>query len=413
MGKKSRGKRERKLAQMSSDPSFLLRKMLGLREQNAGRMSLAKPFCERLEATRALFRQYQRLDTAIALGVSELWPANTGSPIKHIFAWRVLLDLPNNAQEGIPIASYADFKTFVEALYATWPEFPMLEDFSPEADWGQTKTRLGHDFVPMFYGSCIERTTDFVDAFRITYAHVPEALADMDLAAALQARIIDSMPGLRTAETTEAQRAHVEVAPEDFWLTCRSMLQQIGNDIAGWRNKAGRALDTYFGAFKAPLTWEVFGNTVMQGATLPFLAVESDGTWVPMSVRSAPRLLIDHWAAKNLTGVSSQTHRKVAQFVAERFSRTVMGPLTLFVGDTACENLPISCIISADSGVYLICTCDHASSKRLTNAAKNTYTKVRHGPPISFRLGNGRGLVLSNDGNAPSADERKRPANPC
>lgn len=72
MGKKSRGKRERKLAQMSSDPSFLLRKMLGLREQNAGRMSLAKPFCERLEATRALFRQYQRLDTAIALGVSEL-----------------------------------------------------------------------------------------------------------------------------------------------------------------------------------------------------------------------------------------------------------------------------------------------------------------------------------------------------
>lgn len=406
MGKKSREKRERRLARMEVDHSFLLREMLGFHGKIAYEKDHENSFRKRLEATRALLRQYERLDAAIALSVSELWLANTGSPIKHIFAWGVLLDLPHDHQGGMPIASYADFKAFAEALYEAWPDFPMLEDFSSEDDWGEIKVRLGQAFVPMFYGSCIERTPDFVEAFRITYAQVPEAQAHMDLAIALQARIIESMPALGCAPVGEPQQAHVEVPPEDFWLACRSTLQQVGTDIADWRDKARGALDTRFGAFNAPLTWSAFGDMVMRGAALPFLAVESDGTWVPMSVRSAPGVVIDHWANKAMVGVSAHTHRRLARFVAERFPGTAMGPLMLVIGDTVCEELPISCVISADSGVYLICACDHASHERLSIAAKGVYAKVRRGAPIHFRLAGGRGLMLSKDGtNGPSADE--------
>lgn len=406
MGKKSQEKRDRRIARMSADQGLLLRKFREYEGRSAYEAEVAKAFHARLEATRVLIRQYKRLDAAIALSVSELWPANAGSPIKHIFAWGVLLDLPDDGQGGMPIASYADFKAFAKTLYETWPEFPMLEDFSPEADWGQTKVRLGRVFVPMFYGSCIERTPDFVEAFRITYAHIPEALAHMDLAVALQARIIEAMPDLGLAPAEKSQRAHVEVPPEDFWLACRSTLLQVGADIADWRDKAGGALETGFSAFKAPLTWRAFGDAAMQGAALPFLAVESDGTWVPMSVRSAPGIVVDHWANKELAGVSAHTHRRLARFIAERFRGTVMGPLTLFVGDTACEDLPVSCVISADSGVYLICSCDHASNERLSTAAKGAYAKVRRGASIHFRLVDGSGLMLSKDGTTgPSADE--------
>lgn len=406
MGKKSREKRERRLARMDADPGFLLREMLRFHERVDYEKDQETPFHKRLETTRALLRQYRRLDAAIALCVSELWPANAGSPIKHIYAWGVLLDLPDDGPEGMSITRYADFKTFAETLYKTWPEFPMLEDFSPEADWGQTKVRLGRAFVPMFYGSCIERTPDFVEAFRITYAHIPEALAQMDLAVALQARIIEAMPSRRATSAEESQRALVEVPPEDFWLACRSTLLQVGADIAAWRDKAGSVLETGFGTFKAPLTWSAFGDAAMQGAALPFLAVESDGTWVPMSVRSAPGVVVDHWANKELDGVSTHTHRTLARFVAERFRGTVTGPLTLFVGETGCEDLPVSCVISADSGVYLICACDHASNERLSIAAKGTYAKVRRGAPIHFRLADGRGLMLSKDGTTgPSADD--------
>jgi len=384
MGKKSRKKRERKLARMEAD----------------------RPFNQHLEATRELFRKYERLDAAIALSASELWLANTGSPVKHIFAWAVLLDLPHDGQGGVPIASYADFKAFADALYDVWPEFPMLEDFSPEADWGQTKVRLARDFVPMFYGSSIERTPDFVEAFRITYAHIPEAQSHMDLAIALQAHIIESLPNLGTGAMEEAQQAYVEVPPEAFWLDCRSMLVQVGTNIASWRDKAGSALETNFGAFKAALTSGEFGDAIMQGMALPFLAVESGGTWLPMSVRSAPGVVLDHWANKKVLGTSSRSHRRLAQFVAERFPRTIMGPLNLLIDGAVFENPPISCLISDQSRVYLICACDHASSEQLSNAAKETYEKVAQGASIHFLLEDKRGLMVSKDGiTGPCADE--------
>lgn len=147
MGRKSREKRERRLARMKADPSTLLSEIVGVHERTAHAGDQDKQFSKCLEATKALLRKYERLEAAIALGVSELWPANAGSPVKHIFAWRAFLDLPHDERGGTPINSYADFKAFAEALYETWPEFPMLEDFRAEADWGQTKTRLGQRFV--------------------------------------------------------------------------------------------------------------------------------------------------------------------------------------------------------------------------------------------------------------------------
>lgn len=406
MGKKSRAKRERRLAQLEAGHSNRLDEVLGFSKQIAHRVDKDDPFDQRLDATRSLLRQYRRIDAAIALCVSDLWPANTGSPVKHIFAWNALLDLPHDSQGEMAIVSYTDFKAFVDALYVAWPEFPMLEDFSAEADWGQVKARLGLRFVPMFYGSCIERTPDFVESFRITYAHVPEAQAHMDLAIALQAGIIDAIPALGLADAEESQRGHVEVPPEDFWVACRSTLLQIGAEIADWRTKAGRTLETRFGAFKAPLTRGAFGDAVMQGTALPFLAIESNGTWVPISVRNAPGVVIDHWADKEVGAVDAHTHRRLARFVAERFRGTVMGPLTLSVGGAACKDIVISCIVSADSGVYIICACDHASNERVSNAAKATYAKMRHDAPIQFRLEDGRELMSSKNGTTgPSADE--------
>lgn len=403
MGKKSKKKRERTSARMGTDPDFLYRRMFGIHEGASYKMDQESVFQKYVEAVRALLRQHNRLDAAIALSVSELWPANTGSPVKHIFAWSVLVELPNDDHGGMPITSYAEFKQFAKALYKVWPEFPMLEDFCPEVDWGQIKVRLGQSFVPMFYGSCIERTPDFVESFRITYAHVPEALAHMDLAIALQAGIINSMPDLNAAES---QSAHVELPPENFWLACRAALLRVGSDIADWREKAGGTLDARLGDFKAPLTWNTFGDAVMQGLALPFLAVEATGTWVPMSIRNAPGVVIDHWANQEVAGISVHTHRALAHFTAERYPRTVRGPLMLYVSNIACENLPVSCVISDISGVYLICACDHASAGRLSNAARDTYVKVKHGATIRFRLPNGHGFSLAKEGaTGPSAEE--------
>jgi hypothetical protein len=194
MGKKTQKKRTKKRVTKSLDRSTLMQQFLLGQGRTAYQAEAEKKFQASLEATRNVLRSYKRLDAILALGVSDLWPENVASPVKHLFAWTVLLGLDDGEGDLQPIASYQEFQVFIEEIYAAWPDFPMLEDFTPEADWGQVKIRLGGDFIPMFYGSCIERTPDFVEAFRITYAHMPEALAEMNLAVAVQASIIRAVP---------------------------------------------------------------------------------------------------------------------------------------------------------------------------------------------------------------------------
>lgn len=407
MGKKSRLKKGRRLARMQSKPKELFFEVEKL-EPTDTQSGQSDHFEHCLVATKAVLGRYKPLDTAIALFTSELWPANVGSPIKHILAWRTLLELPSDSKGRKPIASYAEFKEFVEALYQAWPDLPMLEDFCSEADWGQIKARLGTEFVPIFYGSCIERTPDFLEAFRVTYSELPEAQAQMNLALAIQARIIDSISHVENNSKEGPQPGYVEVPTEAFWLECKSEIPKIGADIAQWRNEAGKELETRPSEFTVPITSNSFGDTVMQGQALPFLAVEIEDIWVPLSVRSGPSVVIDHWANKDGIKVNARTHQRLAQFVSERFQRVVPGPITLYVDNTAKEELPVSCILSGKTALYLICACDRTSYEQLSHAAKDIYTKVKSGAQLRFRLANGRELALSKGRiSGPSADELK------
>lgn len=298
MGKKSRLKKERRLVGMQSKSKGLFFEVEKL-EPTDTQSEQSVHFEHCLVATKTVLGRYNHLDTAIALFTSELWPANVGSPIKHIFAWRALLELPSESEGRKPITSYTEFKELLEALYQAWPDFPMLEDFCSEADWGHIKVRLGREFVPIFYGSCIERTPDFVEAFRITYSEIPKAQAQMNLAIAIQARIIDSISHVETDSEEGPQPGYVEVPTEAFWQECKSEISKIGADIAQWRTEAGRELEIRPSEFTVPFTSNTFRDTVMQGQALPALAVEIENVWVPVSARNSLSVVIDHWASKD------------------------------------------------------------------------------------------------------------------
>lgn len=406
MGRKSREKRERRLAKSAGDPDVLLRQMMSWHDQFGERKQLKDAFLVQVRQTRTLLSQYDAADVALAIGVSELWPANAGSHVKHAFAWCLFLDTPLGSRGGRRIESYADFQRFAEALYATWPHFPTLEDFSPKADWGQIKVGLGGRFVPVFYGSSIERVPDFIEAFRITYADVPDALAQMDLVVALQALIIEAIPHLAQSPVVDAECGHVELPPEDFWLSCTDVLQNIDQQSASWRQRAGSSLDGEVGGYKAPLTWDSFGNAAFTGDAVPFLGVNVAGTWYPMAVRSAPGTVIDHWAKKKASGVSHEVHRRLGRFVFERFDGTLSGPVMLVLGSEVCRELPISSVTSAPTGVYLVCACDHRALEKQSAVAAAVMAKAQQTKNIRFKIVGGPEVLLSENGvNGLSADE--------
>lgn len=408
MGKKSRDKRERRSAKASEDPGLLLRQMTSLHDQLGRRKEVEKTFLAQVQRTRALIGSYVPADVANAIGVSELWPANAGCHVKHAFAWCVFLDLPLQGRGNRRIETYADFRDFASALYAAWPHFPTLEDFSPEADWGHTKVRLGGRFVPIFYGSSIERVPDFIEAFRISYADEPDALAQMDMVIALQALIIEGIPDLEHAPVANAEPGQVELPPEEFWVACCKVLQNVGQRTIEWRQAAGTDLDAEVGSYKAPLTWEGFGNAAFAGAAASFLGVNVAGTWYPVAARSGPGAVVDHWANKNRKGssVTPQVHLTLGQFIFERFDNSLPRPVTLVTGGEVCAELTISCVISATTGVYLICACDHDLLDEQAAAANRVLARVQREGTARFKLVRGPEILLSKDGvNGPSADE--------
>lgn len=406
MGRKSREKRERRAAKMSMDPQLSAKIFESLFRRNDRDSELESEFQKHIEQMQVVLQQYNRIDAALALSVSDLWPANVASPIKHMFAWAVLLRMGKPTTEALPIATYEAFAGFVNALYAVWPDFSILEDFSPEADWGQTKIRLGSDFVPMLYGSCIERTPDFVEAFRISYADVDAAQADMNLAVAVQAHIIESFPDLSRADLPEPSSGHVEVPPEEFWTTCLTTLLQLANDLARWRSQASKDLEIGFDAIHVPLTRNGFGNAVMEGQALPFLAVTDGEHWLPMSVRSLPGVVVDHWAKDRIGSLGAQAHQMLGHFAAQRFRNTRVGPMTPMLGSSVMSQLTVSCIVPSKTGVYLICACDHASYEKASRAAKQIYAALNHGELANFLLEDGRGFSMGRrEKQGLSADE--------
>lgn len=163
MGKKSRLKRERRLKKSGHCVTIW----------DGGHHEVAS--CDTdfrccSQQLAELFSQYNAKDVAIALGVSELWLPNIASPVKHHFAMCVFVSMREdqfNQSNGID--GYVAFCDFIRKVYALLPNFPSLEDFIPEPDWGSVRVVSQSLRLKVFYGGSVERITDFIEAFKLKY----------------------------------------------------------------------------------------------------------------------------------------------------------------------------------------------------------------------------------------------------
>lgn len=407
MGKKSREKRERReRADARNAVASLLKQAQEFPGSSGQQEEVDLHFQRDVAAVEAVLRKYVRFDAAVALAVSDLWPPNVASPVKHVFAWAVLLGLQSDSNDAQSIQTHEDFASFLRELYAAWPKFPTLEDCPIEPDWGHVRVHLGDSYVPMFYGSCVERLPDFVEAFRITHAGNQEALADMDFAVALHADLIAAVPGTAGAALPEPNPGHVEVPPEGFWASCRAALLSTGTRVDQWRANASTELVASVGAYKAPLTWASFGDAALTGRALPFLGVAQGEAWVPVSLRSGPGVIIDRWAEAEPPSITAQTHKAVGRYVADRLRHVVVGPMKLMVSRQEFPGLTVSCTTTGGSKVHLFCTCDHLSFEAAGAEASAAYAALRRGGVLNLRMDDGRGLAFGRGEQVgPGADD--------
>ncbi len=352
MGKKSRLKRERRTHKFD-----LLQRLEDSHQQIY--KDAEENFQASLRALGDLFAEYSAEDVVLALDVSDLWLPNISSQVKHHFALGVAVSMPEEQFAGIKrLKTYAEFCEFIRAVYKLLPSFPMLEDFIPEPDWGNIHIALNGNYPAIFYGGSVERIPDFIEAFRLLRSDQPEAMRDLALAVMLQDQVISHVRPETVGNADGVSSGHIETPSESHWSECLEALRRVCEIVQPYADNLNLDLVLEQGNFKRPATWSLFGDAVLQGASLPALLARINGKLIPISLRNTTSVVIDFWAEREKDsplGESAPVNRRIGRFLALRFGQdsVVEGPtrLTSRTGELAKR---FAAVLRTDKKFYLI-----------------------------------------------------------
>lgn len=356
MGKKSRLKREKRKAQTDVPP-------VAVQAPRSKQPSRDKRFCEQQAELKDYLVQFGANDVILALGVSDLWRPNRSSQVKHSLAMLIALSIPLREYQALrPIVTHDEFVIFLNGLRRLLPSFPMLEDFVPEADWGEIRVAGATGFERIFYGGSVERIPDFIEAFRLLQAEHPVAIGDMNLAIALQAHILEAIDSSLAGRDDHVAAGHLEVPTNVFWFSCREALLSTYAAIQAHVGGTSGALVVELGALKAPDSLESFSDAIMMGTALPIVLVQVEDTYLPIAPRAASSVVIDLWheqaSALSMDGLGKLAGR-LGKFLSHRLREhdVVVGPADL-IGTSHRFDRQIAAVIRSAGKLFFILPID-------------------------------------------------------
>lgn len=327
----------------AAPPSIDWRKLITERKAIAEPAFLAS--CTRL---RSLFTQYAAEDVFLALNVSDLWPPNISAQVKHQLAFGICVSIPLGDFSSERLDTYERFASFTQAMIDVLPSFSSLEDYWPEADWGEIMFIDDVDARPTFYGGTVQRIPDFIEAFRILYGEASPAMADMRSAQRVQSDFLEKVRRPEEVSPDDAHTGHIEVPSRWFWEALRTALPiETGVFVT-------RELLATLGNPAAWRTEMEFGNAVLRGEALPWLGVKVGEKYLPLSLRNGPVVVLDYWSESTKVPVPDASRRFV-EFLGQRIaSRGLLeGPLQV-VNRRSRGSHPIAAVVPAEDRHYLI-----------------------------------------------------------
>jgi hypothetical protein len=221
MGKK---KSKKPFRSPSTKPQLPVEMQRAMDERRAMIEKAFEAACRRVRSVLTLFRPG---DALAALNVSDLWQPNRASQVKHQLAFSLLVSTPADSFAAAQMATYGDFAGFCGALVQAFPDFSMLEDYVPEADWGAVKFLLDDDPIPILHGGPVQRIVDFMEAFRICHGAGSQAMSDLEHAVGLQRDLLRQVPVNGVDQADGPDSGHIEVPPASFWEAAMPALNQL------------------------------------------------------------------------------------------------------------------------------------------------------------------------------------------
>ncbi len=285
-----------------------------------------------------LYKNYSLTDIASSLFVSSLWLPNNGSTVKHQLHTAIFATIkPNQFKSEANIKTFKDFKTFCSKLFELTPEFPSLEDYIPNFDWGEVKYH--HDGVnyKIFYGTEISHVYDFLTAFELLFVEFNQEYLKLsgrspsnELAEVLSIQNdivnnIDTQPPKSYYDNLEL--GHIEIPSQKFWIQGKREFERLSLLIKNSSLKEEFSIE--IGSEKlSKLNWEDFGQNVFEGTLVPALFIKQGNSYYPLIPRRYSGVFIENWSRvfvkyKNLIKKGSLDYQsalslRISEFIASR-----------------------------------------------------------------------------------------------
>ncbi|MEG9303065.1 hypothetical protein, partial [Psychrobacter celer] len=299
----------------------------------------------------SFLRQYFPQEVIIAINVIELWLPNISATFKQSILVNTFLSIPEKKFKGKKsLHTYEAFEQFTKYLITIFPEYPMMEDYVPEIDWGEIKFELNNQLYNIFYGGVIERVPDFLQAFLIVHGDKPEAIKAMSCALKTQSYVINQLKNI--VELPEIiENGHLEVPSIRFWTECKEVLINLDKYIYDIPNIISISLGkegTYSSVHE-------FSNSFMQSQVNQNIFVQITEKHYPFSIRNSISVVIDKFAKKSVD-VKDVSFR-LLDFINRRVSTSSEQPLQL-VDSNQIYSTVITAVLHAQDKFYFVIILD-------------------------------------------------------
>lgn len=250
-----------------------------------------------------IFKKYSFNDIIKSIFVITLWNNNSSAILKQIFIIICLISLDEfEFEKKDKILNYYDFERFTQSLIKNLPEFPTLEDYCPEQDWGEVKFFHNNFHYKIFYGSEICNIYDYLQCFKLVHCSLEKFYynnyfgspnGELEIFLFLQNQIIEN---IKMQKNNEVEPGYISIPLRVFWKECLICFYYIQKTINKLNNEFLNKYSVKFGCkeeiYEKLLNFE---TNFMEGKLLNKCFVNYKGIYYPIIPRRFNYVLCENW----------------------------------------------------------------------------------------------------------------------
>ena len=249
----------------------------------------------------SLISQYSQKDIAISLFALSTWNENRSADLKVKYAYCYFLSCSSFSTDD-KIKTYSDFTQFCNALFLILPNFPHLEDFVPEGDWGEIKYFYNENFFHILYGSELDWPYDLLTNFELFYSSLEKEIENLlkenplihlNEMLRLSDVVITSLKCNPSSNST-IRPGHLECPKQNYWEECSYFLDSFNNHhySESFLKRYTMNIGDFSSKFRDA---NIFIDSNYKGEAFQFMFIQTDSLRIPVSPRWYISVLVDSW----------------------------------------------------------------------------------------------------------------------